>query len=84
LANALLRSGDVDGAIAEYKTILSANYSFPLDPATLAQLHSNYGQALLRKGDINGSTEQFALAVKANPGWRSQLNNRIKVLPQTH
>ena len=84
LANALLQSGDVDGAIAEDKAILSASYSFPLDPAALAQVHTNYGQALLRKGDINGSSEQFGLAVKANPGWRSQLGDRIKVSPQTH
>jgi TolA-binding protein len=84
LANALLQSGDVDGAIAEYKVILRANYSFALDPATLAQVHTKYGAALLKKGDINGSSEQFGLAVKANPGWRSQLGDRIKVSPQTH
>ena len=84
LANALLQSGDTDGAIAEYKAILNANYGFPLDPASLAQVHANYGQALLRKGDINGSSEQFALAVKANPGWRSHLGDRIKVSPPPH
>ncbi len=82
LANALLTSGDVDGAIAGYKAILSAN--FQLDPSTLAQVHNNYGEALLKKGDFNGAWQQLALAVEAKPGWRSQLSDRVKVSPQTH
>ncbi len=82
LADALLRSGDVDGAIAGYKAILSAN--FQLDPSTLAQVHNNYGEALLKKGDFNGAWQQLALAVEAKPGWRSQLSDRVKVSPQTH
>ena len=81
LANALLQSGDVDGAIAEYKAILSAN--FQLDPNALAQVHNNYGEALLKKGDFNGAWQQLALAVEAKPGWRSQLSDRVKAPPQT-
>ena len=55
LANALLQSGDVDGAIAEYQIITSTKDTPPLDPATWIEIHNNYGQALLNKGDIQGS-----------------------------
>ncbi len=82
LANALLTSGDVDGAIAEYKAILAAK--FPLDPSSLAQVHNNYGEALLKKGDFNGSWQQLALAAKADPNWRSQLRDRVKAPPPSH
>jgi len=84
LANALLQHGDLDDALAEYKTITSTDYALPLDPTTSAWVHNNYGDALLKKGDLNGAEQQFALAFKADPGWRSQLRDRIQAPPHSH
>lgn len=83
LANALLQSGDVDGAIAEYKLITSTNYKPPLDPTTLAWMYQSYSTALLKKGDFNGSLRQSVQAVIADPNWRSKLGDRI-YLPPPH
>jgi tetratricopeptide (TPR) repeat protein len=81
LANALLQSGDVDGAIAEYKIITSTNYNPPLDPTTSAWVHQNYSTALLKKGDFNGSVRQSVLSMEADPNWRSKLGDRIYLPP---
>ena len=84
LANALLQSGDVDGAIAEYQIITSTKDTPPLDPATWIEIHNSYGQALLKKGDIQGASVQFGFAVMAQRDWRSKLSDRVKVPPPTH
>ena len=81
LANALLQSGDVDGAIAEYKLITSTDYNPPLDPTTSAWVHQNYSSALLKKGDFNGSVRQSVLSMEADPNWRSKLGDRIHLPP---
>ncbi len=83
LANALLQSGDVDGAIAEYKLITSSDYKPPLDPTTLAWMYQNYSSALLKKGDFNESVRQGVLGMEADPNWRSKLGDRI-YLPPPH
>jgi hypothetical protein len=84
LANALLQSGDVDGAIAEYQIITSTKDTPPLDPTTWMEIHNSYGQALLKKGDIQGASVQFGFVVMAKRDWRSKLSDRVKVPPPTH
>ncbi len=83
LGNALLQSGDIDGAIAQYKDVLAKDGSI-LDSGSLGEIHANYGSALLSKGDIAGASTEFGLAAKADPAWRSHLRDRIKMPGPSH
>jgi protein O-mannosyl-transferase len=68
LGNALKRSGDIAGAIAQYKQALRINPNY-------AKAYNNLGNALAAQGQYDQAVEQFKHALKLNPGYAEVYNN---------
>lgn len=70
LGMALARTGDLDGAIGQYRHALEAiqqdHDTSGLAPV-IATVHDNLGVALRRKGDMAGAIDEFRKAVQAEP-----------------
>jgi tetratricopeptide (TPR) repeat protein len=70
LGMALARTGDLDGAIEQYRRALNAiqqnHDTSGLAPET-ATVHDNLGVALRKKGDIAGAIAEFRKAVEVEP-----------------
>ena len=64
----LYREGDLDGAIAEYRTALR------LDPNNV-KAHYNLGNALWTKGDENGAIAEYRTALRLDPAHINAHNN---------
>lgn len=56
----LYKKGDLDGAIAEYRTAIR----FKLD---YAQAHYHLGHALRKKGDLDGAIAEYRTVVRLQP-----------------
>lgn len=70
LGMALARTGDLDGAIEQYRRALTDierdHETSDLTPE-IATVHDNLGVALRRKGDLAGAVSEFRKAVEAEP-----------------
>ncbi len=73
LGNALLRKGDIDGAIGEYLEILRMN---PDEPAG----HNNLARALHQRGDLDGAAREFRELTRLTPDDPDAHNNLGAVL----
>ena len=62
LGNALSAKGDLDGAIAEYRTAISQWPKFPY-------AHNNLGNTLEAKGDLDGAVAEFRAAIGHQPSY---------------
>ena len=60
LGSALKEKGDLDGAIAEYRTAISQRQNFP-------EAHYDLGIALDAKGDLDGAIAEYRTAIVQRP-----------------
>ena len=68
LGNALYDKGDLEGAIAEYRTAISQQPNSP-------QVHNNLGNALHDKGDLAGAITEYRTAISQQPNYPLAHNN---------
>ncbi len=61
LGNDLLEKGDVDGAMAQFRTALK------LEPG-LAENHANIGNALYQQGQLDAAIQEYEKALALEPG----------------
>jgi len=62
LSDTLREKGDLDGAIAEYRTAISQQPNFP-------EAHANLGVALKAKGDMDGAIAEWGTAIRQRPNY---------------
>jgi Tfp pilus assembly protein PilF len=75
--HALLKQGDTEGAIAQFREELRLN---PRD----AEAHSNIGTALERRGDLDGAAAAYRAALALDPGFAVAHNNLGGILFRQH
>jgi Tfp pilus assembly protein PilF len=73
LAQALLKKGELDDAIAQFQK------AEDLNPHS-AEVHNNFGVALLKKGELDKAIPHFLKAQELNPNYDDAYNNLGVVL----
>jgi tetratricopeptide (TPR) repeat protein len=75
LGKALRQKGDLDGAIAQYRQVLSIKPDY-------ATTRNNLGIALRQKGDLDGAIAQYRKALEIDPDFvdvRNNLGNALEI-----
>jgi tetratricopeptide (TPR) repeat protein len=62
LGDTLKEKGDLDGAIAEYRTTIGQRANYP-------EGHANLGVALKAKGDLDGAIAEWGTAIRQRPNY---------------